>query len=128
MRLSSYVDEDGATVRATEREEEVFAGDPLSPPGSLLLRIPHSAFSIQQQPPPPPLLPPSHRQTAPDGAMCIFTDGPIRPLRRLRIVGLSRREEPLFAILSRFFLFFFFPPRGVCVFGSFSYLIFIYEL
>lgn len=36
----------------------------------------------------------------PDGAMCIFTDGPIRPPRRLRVVGLSRREEPLFAILS----------------------------
>lgn len=35
MRLSSYVDGDEATVRATEREEEVFAGDPLGPLRSL---------------------------------------------------------------------------------------------
>lgn len=72
MRLSSYVDGDRATVRATEREEEVFAGDPLGSPFSPLTL--HSAAAV----------------APPDGAMCIFTDGPIRPPRRLRIVGLSR--------------------------------------
>jgi len=47
----------------------------------------------------------------PDGAMCIFTDGPIRPPRRLRIVDLSCLEEPFFAIFPhRFFFFSLFSP------------------
>lgn len=93
MRLSSYVDGDGATVRATEREEEVFAGDPLGPPFSPLYLSPCI--------PPPP----SHRQTVQCAFLRTAQSGRRAGYASSAYRGVARNRSLLFFLAAILFLF-----------------------
>lgn len=85
MRLSSYVDEDGVTVRATENEEEVFADNPL------VLRLSSLCASC---------IPPHSRRTA---RRCNVHFYGRSQSGRHAGYALSAYRVAFYAILSRFF-------------------------
>lgn len=118
MRLSSYVDEDGVTVRARRRTRRKFS--PV---------IPSSSDSL-------PSAPLASRRTAvapPDGAMCIFTDGPNQAatlVTRCRPI-VSRSTLFFLAFFASFFLEFYFfslsfSPATLPLPLLFSYYLFVH--